>query len=58
MGQRGVQTNREIFEHYLNSALVCEWYGYRKEAVAFARKAVAAKPDGRNVVEKFGLIKK
>ena len=58
MGQRGVQTNREIFEHYLNSALVCEWYGYRKEAVVFARKAMAAKPDGRNVVEKFGLIKK
>lgn len=44
-----------LFDHYLNSALACDWYGYRKEAVAFAKKALKASPAEKSLVEKFGF---
>ena len=56
MGQQGARTRGEIFEHYLSSALVCDWYGYREDAVSLAQKALVANPEGREIVEKFGLI--
>ncbi len=44
-----------VFEHYLNSAVACDWYGYREEAASFIRKALKINPNGKPVVVRLGF---
>ena len=47
-----------VFEHYLNSAVACDWYGYRKEAAAFIEKALKIYPKGKPSIERLGFDSK
>ena len=49
------ESQKGLFEHYLSSAVACDWYGYRKEAVSFARKALKVNPKGRAIMEQLGF---
>ena len=52
------QARSDVFEHYLNSAVACDWYGYRKDAVAFIQKALKINPKGMAEVERLGFDSK
>ncbi len=49
------QARSDVFEHYLNSAVACDWYGYRKDAAAFIQKALKINPKGMAEVERLGF---
>ena len=52
------QARASVFEHYLNSAVACDWYGYRDEATSFIRKALKISPNGKPVVDRLGFEQK
>ncbi|MBR4369774.1 MAG: hypothetical protein IKS92_01920, partial [Victivallales bacterium] len=52
------EARASVFEHYLNSAVACDWYGYREEAALFIRKALKINPNGKTLVEKLGFEQK
>ena len=52
------ETRASVFEHYLNSAVACDWYGYREEAALFIRKALKINPNGKSLVERLGFEQK
>lgn len=49
------EARASVFEHYLNSAVACDWYGYREEAALFIRKALKINPNGKPVIERLGF---
>ena len=49
------QVRSSVFEHYLISAVACEWYGYQKEAATFIHKALKINPKGKSSVERLGF---
>ena len=53
-----LEARASVFEHYLNSAVACDWYGYREEAALFIRKALKINPNGKTLVEKLGFEQK
>ena len=52
------EARASVFEHYLNSAVACDWYGYREEAALFVRKALKINPNGKPVIERLGFEQK
>ena len=52
------EARASVFEHYLNSAVACDWYGYREEAALFIRKALKINPNGKPLVERLGFEQK
>ena len=52
------EARASVFEHYLNSAVACDWYGYREEAALFIRKALKINPNGKSLVERLGFEQK
>ena len=52
------EARASVFEHYLNSAVACDWYGYREEAAFFIRKALKINPNGKPLVERLGFEQK
>lgn len=52
------QARSDVFEHYLNSAVACDWYSYRKDAAAFIQKALKINPKGVAEVERLGFDSK
>jgi hypothetical protein len=52
------QARSDVFEHYLNSAVACDWYGYRKDTAAFIHKALKVNPKGKPIVERLGFDSK
>ena len=47
MAGQGLKERRDAFDHYLNSALLCDWYGYRKAARRLAKAGLKAYPPGK-----------
>ena len=52
------EARASVFEHYLNSAVACDWYGYREESALFIRKALKINPNGKSLVERLGFEQK
>ncbi len=55
MAGQSLKEKREAFDHYLNSALLCDWYGYRKAARRLAKAGLKAYPPGKKDILKYGF---
>lgn len=55
MAGQGLKERRDAFDHYLNSALLCDWYGYRKAARRLAKAGLKAYPPGKKDIMKYGF---